>query len=157
MFLSNRFQFYHFCLLLPWVYLTNAYRRLHTHHIIFFDASSPLVLFTSSQQLKQPGNPFHVVVNDCAVASTSAKSIKLSRLSLRSRSDDNGDIDLATDDLQLLNDQNPSRTLKVVTIDENEIEERFVRSSGKGGQKVRNKSLCYYLLRTCTEIQYLAI
>ena len=43
--------------------------------------------------------------------------------------------------------------MEVLGIDEKDIEEKFVRSSGRGGQKVNKTSTCVYLRHIPTEIE----
>ena len=43
--------------------------------------------------------------------------------------------------------------MEVLGIDEKDIEEKFVRSSGRGGQKVNKTSTCVYLRHIQTEIE----
>ena len=43
--------------------------------------------------------------------------------------------------------------MEVLDIDEKDIEEKFVRSSGRGGQKVNKTSTCVYLRHIPTEIE----
>ena len=43
--------------------------------------------------------------------------------------------------------------MEVLGIDERDIEERFIRSSGRGGQKVNKTSTCVYLRHVPTGIE----
>ena len=45
------------------------------------------------------------------------------------------------------------RTFTALTIQETDIEEKFIRASGKGGQKVNKTSSCVYLKHKPTGIE----